>query len=133
MTLVRNLVLFFVLFVPLTCTAGLTTGLLEGPLPPPRMAYAIGVFATGVLPLLLPSLLAVPVLHFAYRFWLRDRRRRTARWVAVLATPVVFLAVHLAFFGATFLGGPLLLLLGVAGTLYGSAFGLVRREEDPEA
>ncbi len=127
MTLVRNLVLFFLLFLPLTCTTGLAAGFLVGPVPPPRVAYEIQVFVTGVLPLLLPSLLAVPVLHFAYRILLRDRGRAAARWVAALATPVALLAVHLAFFGVTFLGGPLLVLFLVSGAIYGSAFGLVRR------
>ena len=128
MTLVRNLALFFVFFLPLTCVIGMASGLLVGPLPLPRVAYPIQVFVVGVLPLLLPSLLIVPVLHFAYRILLRDRARASARWVAVLATPLALLAVHLAWFGVAFLGGPLIVLFLVSGALYGGVFGLVRGE-----
>ena len=82
----------------------------------------------NVLPLLAPCLVAVPVLHFAYRFLLRGRDRAAARRIAVVATPLAFLAVHVAFFGTSYLGGQLLILIGLAGGLYGGAFGLVRTQ-----
>ena len=96
MTLVRNLALFFVLFLPSSCATGLSGGFFTGPLPTPRIAYELGTFLFGAMPLLLPSILAVPVLHFAYRAWSRRRSPREARWIAVLATPAAQCAHCLA-------------------------------------
>ena len=128
MTLLRNLTLFFVLFLPLGFATGLAGGFLEGPMPAARLAYPILVFMVAVVPLLLPSILAVPVLHFAFRRFTRDSGRSAARWIAALATPVALLAVHLACFGETYLGIPLLALILLPGAVYGGAFGLVRRD-----
>ena len=128
MTLVRNIALFFVLFLPLSCATGVATGVLVGPIPPTHIGYEFQVFLTGALPLLLPSFLAVPVLHFAYRFGLRGRGSHAARGVAVLATPAALLAVHVAFFRGAFWSPPLLLLFLVPGAIYGWTFGIVRRD-----
>jgi hypothetical protein len=112
--LLRNLALFFVLFLPVGCTTAWVGGALEGPMEATRAAYPIQVFLTGVMPLLLPMFLVVPVLHFA----LRSRRRP----VAVLATPLALLAVHIAFFGLAYVGPPLLAIVAVAGGSYGLVF-----------
>jgi hypothetical protein len=117
--LLRNLALFFVLFLPLGCTTAWVGGALEGPMEATRAAYPIQVFLTGVMPLLLPTFLAVPVLHFA----LRSRRRL----VAVLATPLALLAVHIAFFGLAYVGPQLLVIVAVAGGVYGIVFAAGRR------
>ena len=57
MTLLRNLLGFFVLFVPLSCTTSLVAGFSEGPIEAPRLAYDVGVFMARIFPLMLPSLL----------------------------------------------------------------------------
>ena len=127
MILLRNLALFFVLFLPAACATGLVTGALEGPVPGPRAAYPIARFLVSVLPLLIPAVLAVPVLHFAYRGWLRDRPARRSRRIAVIATPLGLLAGHLAVFGTAYWSAPLLVLICAPGALYGALFGIPRR------
>jgi hypothetical protein len=117
--LLRNLALFFVLFLPLGCTTAWVGGALEGPMEATRAAYPIQVFLTGVMPLLMPTFLAVPVLHFA----LRNRTRP----VAVLATPFALLAVHIAFFGLAYVGPQLLVIVAVAGGVYGIVFAAGRQ------
>ncbi len=127
MTLLRNLSLFFVLFLPTSCATGWVGGFLDGPMAAPRLAYPlIQVFMMDVLPLLLPMWIAVPVLHFAFRFGLKGCSAGTARSIATVATPIALVVVHVAFYGDAFLGAPLLLMVGTAGALLGAAFGLVR-------
>ncbi len=125
MTLLRNLVLFVVLFLPLACVTAVAADLLAGPREVPRLAYPIVAFLR-ILPLLAPSVLAVPVLHFGLRYLARDPRL-SLRAVALVATPLALLAVHVSIFGDAFWGVPLLALFGVPGALYGAAFGIVRR------
>lgn len=124
MTLVRNLALFFVLFLPSSCATGLTGGFFTGPLPTPRIGYELGLFLVAVLPLLLPSILVVPVLHFVYRAWSRRRSPAEARWGATLVTPVALLVVHLAVFGVALWSPQLVVLFLVPGAIYGLAFGI---------
>jgi hypothetical protein len=50
-TFVRNVALFFVLFLPASCATGLSGGWLTGPLPTPRIGYELGLFLVGVMPL----------------------------------------------------------------------------------
>lgn len=126
MTLLRNLALFFVLFLPATCATGLAGDFFVGPQPPPRFAYVLATYALGVLPLLVPSALAVPVLHFAYRALLPQRPPSRARGVVAVATPAGLLAAHLLVFGADFWSAPLLALFAVPGVLYGLAFRVPR-------
>lgn len=126
MRLIRNLALFFVVFLPASCATGLAGGFFTGPLDPPRIAYDIGLYLFRVLPLLLPSVLAVPVLHFVYRATLLDDPPARARSIAAIATPFALLSVHLAVFGVAFLSTPLLALFAIAGALYGAVFALPR-------
>ena len=58
MTLLRNLALFFVLFLPASCATGLVGGFFVGPIEVTRLAYPVALYFSDVLPLLLPSLLA---------------------------------------------------------------------------
>jgi hypothetical protein len=125
-TLVRNLALFFVLFLPASCATGLSGGFFAGPLPTPRIGYELGLFLVDVMPLLLPSVLVVPVLHFAYRAWSRRRTPAEARWVATLATPVALLVVHLTVFGVALWSLQLVALFLVPGVIYGLTFGIPR-------
>ncbi len=124
MTLVRNLALFFVLFLPSSCATGLSAGFFTGPFPTPRIGYEIGLFLVGVMPQLLPSILVVPVLHFAYRAWSRRRSPGEARWIAIAATPLALLVAHLAVFGVVLWSLPLVALFLIPGVIYGMAFGI---------
>jgi hypothetical protein len=125
-TLVRNLALFFVLFLPASCATGLSGGFFTGPLPTPRIGYELGLFLVGVMPLLLPSVLVVPVLHFVYRAWSRRRSPVEARWAATLATPVALLVVHLTVFGLELWSLQLVALFLIPGAIYGLTFGIPR-------
>ena len=51
MTLLRNLLAFFVVFLPAACVTGLVGGFLEGPIPAPRLGYDLLVFSVHVIPL----------------------------------------------------------------------------------
>ena len=126
MTLLRNLLAFFVVFLPAACGTGLVGGFLEGPVPAPRFAYDVFVFEARVLPLMIPSLLAVPLLHFAIRWWARDASHHRARTVAIVATPIALLAVHLAFFQLAYWSVALVVLFLVPGVAFGACFGIVR-------
>jgi hypothetical protein len=123
-TLLRNLALFFVLFLPSSCATGLAGGFFSGPLPTPRIGYELGLFLGGVMPLLLPSVLVVPVLHFAYRAWSQRRSPAQTRWVAIFGTPVALLAVHVAIFGVGLWSLQLVALFLIPGAIYGLVFGI---------
>ncbi len=126
MTLLRNLALFFVLFLPVSCATGIVGGFFVGPIEAPRLAYPVLHYAVGVLPLLLPSLLAVPVLHFALRYWARDPRHNADARLTIGMTPLVLLGVHLAIFGFAYWSVPLLVLFLLPGAIYGASFRVVR-------
>jgi hypothetical protein len=116
--------LFFVLFLPSSCATGLAGGFFSGPLPTPRIGYELGLFLGGVMPLLLPSVLVVPVIHFFYRGWSRRHRPAEARWIAILVTPAALLAVHLAVFGVGLWSLQLVALFLIPGAIYGAVFGI---------
>ena len=123
MILLRNLTLFFALFLPGSCATGVATGWLVGPFDPPRLGYPIMHFSLWVLPLVAPSLLAVPILHFGYRRLARAPERAMRR-IATIATPLVLLGVHLAIFGATYWSLPLIMIFLLPGAVYGASFGI---------
>jgi hypothetical protein len=129
-TFVRNVALFFVLFLPASCATGLSGGWLTGPLPTPRIGYELGLFLVGVMPLLLPSILVVPVLHFAARAFARRRSPREARFFATLATPLALLGVHLVVFGTSLWSVPLVVLFLIPGA---TASPLGSPEADPRS
>ena len=78
---------------------------------------------------LLPSILAVPVLHFLYKRRARQAEVRSVRWLAVALTPVGLLAVHLAVFGGEYWSIPLIVLFVLPGGLYGLVFAIVEPAE----
>lgn len=124
MTLLRNLVLFLVVFLPLACVMGIGAGFTAGPIDTPRVGYQIQLFLFAVLPLLFPSILAVPVVHFALRRFSPERARR----LAVLAVPAALFAVHLAIFHDTYWSVPLVVLFAIPGAVYGACFALVQNK-----
>lgn len=123
--LLRNLTLFFALFLPAACVTGVAAGFFVGPIDPPRLAYPLLHFGVGVLPLLSPSLVAVPILHFAYRSLARSPGRAMRR-IATVATPLALLGTHLLIFGTAYWSLPLVVLFVLPGALYGASFGIAR-------
>ena len=126
MTLLRNLALFFVLFLPASCATGIVGGFFVGPIEAPRLAYPVLLYTVSVLPLLLPSLLAVPVLHFALRYWARNPRHSADARLTISVTPLALLGIHLVIFGFAFWSLPLLVLFLLPGAIYGASFRVVR-------
>ncbi len=129
MTLFRNLILFFLVFLPTSCTVGIAANWFVGPISPPRVGFEIMHFELWVVPLFLPSIAAVPILHFFYRYRARDSDTGSLRRLAIVATPIALLAVHLVIFGTSYWSLPLLVLYAVPGALYGACFGIVRRKQ----
>jgi len=123
-TLLRNLALYFVVFLPAALLTGWVFGFFTGPRSSPRLAYELLRFTFEVLPLLLPSLLMVVVLHFAYRRWLGDGRNGKTVALVALTTPAALLAAHLAAYGIQYWSVPLAVLFALPGALFGT---LMRR------
>ncbi len=126
MILLRNIVFFFVLFLPAAFLTGFVCDFFVGPRPAPRAGYEIMRFISSVLPLLAPSLLMVPVLHFAQRRWLAHSPYRRALMLSIVTTPLALLVPHLVLYGDRFLSVPLVVLFAIPGALYGAALFPVR-------
>jgi hypothetical protein len=126
MILLRNLTFFLFLFLPLTLAIGLVCDFFVGPLEPTSLGYEVQQYYLRVFFLLLPSVLAVPALHFLYKARARHAEAKSVRLLAVAATPLALLVVHLAIFGGAYWSTPLIVLFGLPGALYGASFGIVR-------
>ncbi len=122
MTFLANVLLFFVVFLPLTYLVGLPFDFFVGPNQAGDEAYPFFTWLVVVLQLVLPALLFVPIAHVGLR-WLRGRHsRRALRWTAVAVLPLGFLGAHLAAWGPVVFSPQLLVLLLVPGALYGLTF-----------
>jgi hypothetical protein len=129
MILFRNLIFFVFVFLPLTLAIGLACGFFVGPLEPPRLMYEVQQYYFRVFVVLLPSILAVPVLHFLYRRRARHAEARSVRRLAIALTPLALLVVHLAIFGGEYWSIPLIVLFVLPGGLYGLVFAIARPAE----
>jgi hypothetical protein len=119
MTFLRNLALFFVLFLPLTFAVSLGSGLLAGPAIVDgeltfATPYPVAQWLASVFVLALPSVLLVLPLH-----WLRRAVGRRAAMATL--TALAFLALVVMLFGRGFLTGPVLLFIGLPAAVYGAA------------
>jgi hypothetical protein len=126
MTLTRNLIFFIFLFLPLTLAIGLVCDFFVGPIEPTRLAYEVQQYYLRVFFVLLPSILAVPFLHFFYKYRARHAEEKSVRQLAIAVTPVALLVVHLAIFGGEYWSIPLIVIYVFPGALYGASFGIVR-------
>jgi hypothetical protein len=124
MTLFKNLMAFVFFFLPLTLVLGLGCDFFVGPVEPTRWGYEVQLYYFHVFHLLVPSILAVPVLHFLYRRRAHAASRGSVRVLAVFATPLALLGVHLVIFGAAYWSIPLVTLFVLPGALYGYCFGI---------
>jgi hypothetical protein len=129
MTLFRNFMVFVFLFLPLTLVMGLVCDFFVGPIEPTRLGYEVQLYYLHVFRLLVPSIIAVPVLHFLYRSRARTASIGSMRALAVIATPLALLGVHLAIFGTAYWSIPLVMLFALPGALCGYCFGIVRPPE----
>jgi hypothetical protein len=129
MILIRNLILFVFLFLPLTLVIGLACGFFVGPIEPPRLMYEVQQYYFRVFFVLLPSILAVPVLHFFYKRRAQHTEAKSVRRLAVALTPLALLLVHLAIFGGEYWSIPLIVLYVLPGGLYGLVLSIVEPVE----
>ncbi len=74
MALLANLALFFVFYLPLTFAVGLLGDLYVGRYQPPEESAELFYWIVVGWPLLLPSLLAIPMLHIVLGVVRRWRR-----------------------------------------------------------
>ena len=126
MALLANMGLFFVLFLPLSYGIGLWGGFYVGPYQGPTDSYPFMIWLIVVSPLLLPSLLWVPIAHLLLRVGRRRLERDRLRWFAIFLVPAGLFAVHLAAWGGVVLSWPLLTLMVIPGGIYGLVFRLPR-------
>ena len=118
MTLLRNLALFLLLFLPLTLAVSYGAGLLAGPaiidgqlseLAP----YPVLYWSVSVLMLVLPTVILVPGLH-----WLRRRGTGSAAMAAI--TALGFIALVIAIWGTGFFSWPVIVFVALPALAYGS-------------
>jgi hypothetical protein len=119
MTFLRNLALFFVLFLPLTLALSHGAGLLAGPAIVDgeltrTTPYPVPYWMTSVLVLVLPTVVLVLPLH-----WLR--RRGLGSVAVAVTTSVSFVALVIAIWGAGFFSWPVIVFVALPALAYGSA------------
>ena len=111
MAFLANFALFFVFFLPLTLAVGVPFDFYVGRYQPAEEASQLFYWILVGWPLLLSSVLFVPVAHIALAIarrghWNLDRS--ALRKFALAAFPLGLLAVHLLFWGTVVFSVPLL-------------------------
>jgi len=136
MALFLNLALFFVLFLPLTLLVGLPFDFYLGRFQPAEEARPVIYWLIAGWPLLLPSILFIPVAHLALAI---ARRRQWApdahamRGVSLVALPMGLLLTHFLFWGTTVLSIPLLVTFLIPGVIFGWVARIPKVREPREA
>jgi len=122
MKLLINFVLFFGVFLPLTYVVGVPGNYWVGRYQDPSRAPTIYHWISVGWPLIVPSVLWVPLGHALIASLARcSEIRSPATWrVASLAMwPLGFLGVHLALYGMLLWSIPLLVTFSIPGVIYG--------------
>ena len=130
MALLANLVLFFAVYLPLSYAVGWAGDFWLGRYQSPEEGAQLFYWIVVGWPLLIPSLLFVPLAHIALGITRRLRRDPSPgrlRLLVVALAPLGFLAVHLALWGAVVLSAPLLASILIPGALYGLVARIPRR------
>jgi hypothetical protein len=118
MTFLRNLALFFVLFLPLTLALSHGAGLLAGPAIvegelTSATPYPVTYWMTSVLMLVMPTVVLVLPLH-----WLRKHGLGSVA-VALIAA-FSFVALVIAIWGGGFFSWPVIIFVALPALAYGS-------------
>ena len=122
MAFLANFALFFVVFLPLTLLIGVPFDFYVGRYQPAEEASQLFYWILLGWPLLLPSVLFVPVAHVALGIARRSQwslDRSALRKFALAAFPLGLLAVHLLFWGTVVFSVPLLVSFLIPGALFG--------------
>ena len=130
MALLANLALFFVVYLPLGFAVGLAGDFWIGRYQSSETGFPLFYWIVVGWPLLVPSLLIVPVAHIALAIGRRlgpEAGAGRLRLLAIAVAPLGFLAVHLGLWGTTVLSGPLLATVLLPGAVYGLVARIPRR------
>ena len=122
MAFLANFSLFFVFFLPVTLLVGLPFDFYVGRYQPAEEASQLFYWITVGWPLLLPSVLFVPVVHLALAFARRaswDLDHEALRKIALVAFPLGLLGAHLLIWGTVVFSVPLLTSFLIPGVLFG--------------
>ena len=126
MTFLRNLGLFFVVFLSLVA---LVSMVMEGVLgdrvatsPEWRVGWNPIMWLIVTSPWLIPTVLVVPVLHFLARGLRKRMPLGNVRRIMLVASPVLFLVAVLALWGPSNLQLDFALPVVLSGLAYGALF-----------
>ena len=120
MYLIKNLLIFFLVFLPLTYIVGIPGALYHG-----RFESAVTnsqIYNWGLvgLTLVLPCILFIPVLHLIVRYYPGlVRAIGGARIFSTIVFPIGFLFTHLLVWGTDLLSWQLLTIILIPGLLFG--------------
>ncbi len=122
MAFLANFALFFVLFLPLTLAVAAPFDFYVGRYQPPEEAAQIFYWMFVGWPLLLPSVLFLPVAHIGLavtRRVYRDLDHSSLRRLALAVFPLGLLGVHLLVWGGVVFSLPLLVSFLIPGAVFG--------------
>jgi hypothetical protein len=117
--------LFFVVFLPATTVANMTLGVLfpqEAAAPEWKLGWNPVLWLVMTAPWVTVAVVAVPVLHFVGAIAARRTSSRNARTVVVAVAPVLFLAVLVGLWGASYLTVELGAPVCFGAVVYGIVF-----------
>ncbi len=130
MGLLKNLGLFFIVFLPAVALASMLLAGLPGARAAVSPEWRIGwnpvPWLIMTAPWLLPTILLVPALHLLGKWLVRKRSRGNARLVIALASSVLFPAAALALWGPSNLRVDFVLPIVISALGYGLVFRLPR-------
>jgi hypothetical protein len=124
MTFLKNLILFFVVYLPAVAIVSMLMELIPSVHARTPDTWDVGwnpiVWLLLSAPWQLPSVILVPLLHFlGWAFAARSSRSR-ARRAAVVASPILFLAAWLVLYGPENSNVESVVPVVLAGLLYGA-------------
>jgi hypothetical protein len=121
MTFLKNLGLFFVVFLPVIAITGMIAEGIAGPASPTwRVGWNPLLWLVWTAPWHAPVVVAVPLLHILGRRLARRGSRSAARRTLLVASPLTCAVVMLGVYGPDNAGAGTLLPILLAGLAYGA-------------
>lgn len=121
----RNLGMYFWMFLPAATLAGMAyRAVFNQPAVAPEWdpGWNPILWLIMSVPWLLPTVLAVPVLHVTANHLVRGPWKRTVRGLLMAAAPLLFLLILLGLWGSSYLELHLLLPMLLGAWAYGALF-----------
>lgn len=123
MALVKNMALFFLVFLPTVALASMTLAGFLGDHFQSSPQWNAGwnplLWLIITAPWLLPTVIVVPLLHFLAKGLMRRSPRVVVRRVLLVASPALFIAAVLALWGPGNFRLDFVLPVAVSGVFYG--------------